>query len=263
VKRATDRGTFLRVGIAILLLTVTAFVLVAVWRSAEPSYQGQSLGRWLEQYHSARGTGTSSVKAEEAIRQMGTNALPTLIRMICARDSLIKQAVMKWSSKQKFIKFTFTPATKLRYQAQAGYEILGPAAKAQVPELTVILTNDNVGQVRQCTASALGFIGEDAKSAASALLVTAKDQDNQVRNSSLWALSRIHADPELVLPGLIEGLDDSFSVARENAAIALARYGPLATSAVPALVRTITINRAAHSALLQIEPEAASSAKAK
>ncbi len=170
---------------------------------------------------------------------------------------------MKWIPKQQFIKFSFTPASKRRYQAQAGYEVLGASAKTQVPQLTAILTNDNIPHVRQCTASALGFIGEEAKSAASALLVSAKDQDNQVRNSSLWALSRIHADPELVLPGLIEGLDDSFSVARENAAIALARYGPLATSAVPALVRTIPINRAARSALLQIDPEAASGLKVK
>jgi HEAT repeat protein len=258
MKRAADRNTLLRVRIAILPLAVTAFVLVALWHSAEPSYQGQSLSRWLDQYHSARGTGTPSVEAEESIRQIGTNALPPLIRMIRARDSSLKETAMKWSSKQQFIKFSFTPASRRRYQAQAGYQVLAAEAKAQVPQLITILTNDSSAQVRQCTASALGFIGEDAKSAAAALLVTAKDQDKQVRNSSLWALSRIHADPELVVPGLIEALDDSFSVARENAAIGLRRYGEVATSAIPALVRTIPVNRAARSALLQIDPKAAS-----
>ena len=132
-----------------------------------------------------------------------------------------------------------------------------------MPELSRILTNDNLAGVRQCAASALGFIGPDAKSAASALLVTAKDRDDQVRNSSLFALSHIHAEPELVLPGLIAGLDDSFSIARENAAIALARYGPLATSAIPALVRTMATNSAAHYALRAIDPKAASAAEPK
>lgn len=262
MRRAANRIALLKVGSAILLLGVTVFVLVALWKSAEPSYQGQSLSRWLEQYHSALGTGTPSVEAEEAIRQIGTNALPTLIRMIRARDSWLQETLMKWMSKQKFVKFGLTPASKLRFQAQAGYQVLGAAAKAQVPQLIKILTNDSIAQVRQCTASALGGIGEEAKSAAPALLVTAKDQDDQVRNSSLWALSRIHSDPKLVLPGLIAALDDSFSIARENAAIALGRYGESATSAVPALVRTIAINRAARSALQQIDPEAASRLRA-
>lgn len=248
---------------AILLLAVTVFVLVRLWQPTEPSYKGKSLSHWLEQYHSARGTGTASGEAEEAIRRVGTNALPTLIRMIRVRDSWLKETAMKWSSKQEFIKFSFTPASKRRFQAQAGYQVLGAAAKAQVPQLMTILTNDSIAQVRQCTASALGFIGEEAQSAVPALLITAKDPDNQVRNSSLWALSSIHADPELALPGLIEALDDSFSVARENAAIALGRYGELATSAVPALVRTKAVNRAARHALLQIDPEAASHLEAK
>src|ERR1700747_2106970 len=111
--------------------------------------------------------------------------------MIRAHDSLLKRVVMKWTSKQNLIKVTFTPATKLRFQAQGGYQVLGPAARAQVPRLMLILTNDTVAEVRQCTASALASIGEQAKSAAPALLVTAKDRDDRVRGNSLWALSRI------------------------------------------------------------------------
>jgi hypothetical protein len=85
-----QRGILLAAGCAVLL-EISAFVLLAFWGSAEPSYQGQSLSRWLEQYQSARLSGTRSVEAAGAIRQMGTNALPTLIRMIRARDSLPKQ----------------------------------------------------------------------------------------------------------------------------------------------------------------------------
>ena len=251
----------LTVGLALLVLSVAALITIARWRSTQPRYGGRPLSVWLQQYHSASANLSPSPEAEDAIRRIGTNALPTLLRMIRARDSVLKQMALKWGAKQHLIKLNLIPASKLRYQAQAGYEILGPAAKAQVRELIEILTNDTVAQVRQCTASALGFIGEDAKPAVPALLVAAKDPDNQVRNSSLWALSRIHAAPELVVPGLIEGLADSFSVARENAAIALGGYGTLATSAVPVLVRTMGVNRAASSALLQIDPEAASRAE--
>jgi HEAT repeat protein len=257
------RGISLAIGCAALLVAISAFVLLRFWGSAEPSYQGQSLSGWLEKYQSTRVNGRRSPDAEEAVRQIGTNALPTLIRMLRARDSSLKQAAMKWSSKQRLIKLNLTPATKLRFHAQAGYDILGPTAAAQVPELTLILKNDNVAQVRQCAAAALGSIGDQALSAVPVLLMTAKDKDQMVRNNSLWALSRIRSDPELVLPALIGGLDDSFSVARENAAIALGRYGPLATSAIPALVRTMRTNGAAYSALLKIDPDAASREAAK
>lgn len=256
-----NRSNFLRLAIAALLLAVTTIVFIAFRRSAEPSYQGQPLSRWLEQVDSNRASATSSEQAKAAIRHIGTKALPTLIRMVQARDSALKQAVLKWSAKQTLIKFDFTPAGTRRNQAQRGYEILGPEARTQVPALGQILTNDGLAGVRQCAASALGWIGPEAKSAAAALLITAKDQDTFVRNNSLWALSRIQADPGLVLPGLIKGLDDSFKVARENAAIGLAQYGPLATSAVPALVRTMKSNTAAKYALRQIDPKAASRQK--
>jgi HEAT repeat protein len=145
----------------------------------------------------------------------------------------------------------------------SGYEVLASSAKAQVPELSRILTNEELAGVRQSAAGALGSIGPDAKSAASALLITAKDKDALVRCSSVWALSRIDADAGLVLPGLIERLDDSFANTRQFAALALAKYGPLATSAIPALVRTMTTNREARRALLAIDPKAASGLEVK
>ena len=245
------------------------FVLAVLWPPAAPHYQGKSLNQWLGLYYSSITSGTPAPQAKQAIRQIGTNALPTLIRMIQAQDSFIKSKLMDVASKQHFLKLNLTPASTLRFQATMSYQILGAAAKAQVPELTIILTNDDTdevsqsAEVRQCAATALGFIGEEAKPAAAALLVTAKDEDNQARNSSLWALSRIHADPALVLPGLIEGLNDSFHIARENAAWALAQYGTLATSAVPTLIRTTNINPAAYAAILTIDPAAVSSTNGK
>lgn len=265
LKRPTDKIILFSVVVAIFLFSVAVFAFFGSWRSADPSYHGRSLGAWLEQYRSALTSGPESgqrAEAEDAIRHIGTNALPVLIRMVRSRDSRLKELLMKWSSKQTLVKFDLTPAGEIRFQAEGGYMILGSTAEGQVLELSQILTNDPIAGVRQSVAAAIGSIGPVAESAASALLISAKDSDHQVRNNSLWALSRIQADPGLVLPGLINALDDSYSIARENAAIALGRYGPVATSAVPALVRTTPINGAAYHALLKIDPEAASRAKA-
>lgn len=121
----------------------------------------------------------------------------------------------------------------------------------------MLLTND-VAEVRQCAAGALGFIGEDARAAAPALVIAARDWDPQVRNSSLFAMSHIHADLNLCLPALIAGLSESNHVARENATFALVHYGPLAVSAIPALSNTIRINPMAMWAISQINATNAS-----
>jgi HEAT repeat protein len=268
MQQTTRTSTLLKIGFAVIVLAATALVLVALWPTAEPSYQGQLLSRWLEQYQSnishlplSPRAEEAARQAEEAIRRIGTNALPTLIRLVRVRDSSLKLMVMKWSAKQSLIKLDFTPASVRWSQAEWGYRILGQAARTQVPELNQILANGNPPGVRKCVASALGNIGPEAKSAAPALLIAAKDQNAQVRNSAFWALWHVNADPEIAVPGLIKGLDDPDDLARENAAIALGRYGPLATNAVPALVRTMAINRAAHDALRQIDPEAARAAR--
>ncbi len=125
-----------------LVIAVATLVPVATGPPAAPSYRGKSFRHWLDQYYSAYGSRAQpsrAAEAEEAIRQMGTNALPSLIEMIRARDSFLKQTVMNLASKQTLIKLNFTAASNLRYQAQAGYQALGPTAKAQDPQLIVIL----------------------------------------------------------------------------------------------------------------------------
>ena len=112
-------------------------------------------------------------------------------------------------------------------------------------------------------ASALGFIGPEARVAGPALFRAAKDTDGLVRNNAIWALSRILPDPQLTIPVLIASLDDVHPIARENAAIGLAKYGQEAKAAVPALLRTLATNRSAGWALKKIDPEAAAKAGVK
>ncbi len=251
-----------RLGIATALFTIGGILLFAFWPPREPSYAGKSLGYWLRQdFWSIRVGKGPSPEAEDAVRKIGTNALPTLIQMLRARDSRLKLALMKWSAKQSLINFQFNSSWERRSQGQVGYLILGPAAAQQVPELIQILAHDNLPGARQGSADALGRIGPQSKPAASVLLHAATDQDKLVRNNSLIALTTIDAEPALVVPALIHGLDDPWFPIREHAARALPRYTPMATNAVSALIRTAPTNKAAYTALLQIDPNAASRIK--
>src|SRR4051812_24470518 len=113
------RSTVLsRAGIATALFALVGGILLfAFWPSREPAYAGKPLSYWLRQdFWSIRGGKGPSPQAEDAVRQIGTNALPTLIRMLRARDSRLKLALMNWSAKQSLIKFEFSSSWERRSQ---------------------------------------------------------------------------------------------------------------------------------------------------
>ncbi|MGO8928123.1 MAG: HEAT repeat domain-containing protein [Limisphaerales bacterium] len=253
----------------------------------EPVYQGKRLSVWLETYSQEMMTSHHYVGPEEqaiwlhqidsveqAIRHIGTNALPVLIVRLRAQDTLLKELMMTSADKQKLVHFHFKSADQRRGEAVWGYEALGPLARAQVPSLITTLTNDRSPMVRQAAASALAAIGPEARLAAPALFHAAKETNVYVRCCAFIALTRIRPDPHLTVPVLVAGLDDPFPVARLNAATALGNYGSEAREAVPALRRMLATNSAftveqaqlhtaAADALKAIDPEAAAQAGVK
>src|SRR6266849_1668863 len=86
-----------------ILLAVLVVALIGglgwlVLRPREPAYQDKPLSAWLEQYYGSNLTlitdtnSPARLEAENAIRQIGTNGLPLLLRLISTRDSpLTKQ----------------------------------------------------------------------------------------------------------------------------------------------------------------------------
>ena len=212
-------ATILSVGATSLVLEKTIFNL------PEPVYQGRKLSRWLEEYNA----GQLSQQASEAVGQIGTNSLPFLIKWIRSENRQKRNAVV------------------------AAYGILGSSAVVQVPELTKMLSNKTSTTVRLASAAALGQIGTEAQSSIFALIETSEDKNNLIRNNALWALGRIHQQPDLVIPVLIERLNDPDRTVGENAAVGLAAYGTNAIVAITALENVASENRAAKFALEQIE----------
>jgi HEAT repeat protein len=255
------KGNFRRL---IILMSPMALVLatgVAFHTPArkEPEYQERPLNSWLYQMVQTKldKNPYDHEQAAEAVRQIGPKALPNLMDLLRTEDAGAKRTVIKWAAKKKLFGVKFTPAAVSREYAAVGYEALGSVARVHIPALCEILTNHPTAHARLCAARSLGFIGVGSDGAASALLRGVRDENEWVRNDSLWALGRIQAELDLVAATLIDALDDSFPVARENAAIALGNYGPRASAAVPALRRTRSINRAAALSLARIEPDPA------
>ena len=273
-----------RVQIALAVALVTLAGVIA-WqglrlREREPLYQGKRLSVWLEIAYKAKWSRThwpdnerpeqALMQAMQAIRHIGTNALPVLIDMLHAQDSRLKEVMMTWAQKQKLVHFHFKSADQRRWEAVWGYEALGPLARAQVPSLSDTLTHDPSAEVRRAAACALGYIGPKARLAAPALFRATKDMDAGVRTCAVEALGRILPDPQRTIPVLVAGLDDLCLNVEEAAAIGLGEYGPEARAAVPALVAMLATNNAAEldyavlrTALKKIDPAAAAKAGVK
>ena len=72
----------------------------AISQLREPVYRGKTLSAWLDAYPYSIGIGDgfgghrAEDQADEAVRQIGTNALPTLLQRLGACDSTLKVKIM-------------------------------------------------------------------------------------------------------------------------------------------------------------------------
>ncbi len=160
-----------------------------VLTASEPSYEGRLLHVWLADFD-LYGTRRPE-KATEALRAIGTNALPLLTRMIRAKDSRWKSALIALNDRQSVIHFELVEARVIRYRAVEGYRILGAQARSGVAALIQIMTSELSAGVRSDVATALGSIGPDAQAAIPVLLKAADDPNPQLHRSALFALANI------------------------------------------------------------------------
>ena len=194
------------IGLIALLLTLALGLILA---SREPEYGGRSLGSWLGDLdYGMVGFNPSAVSnAESAVREIGPRGVPTLIDMMSYRESSLRARLQKVLAKQKIVKMKEPlPAERVQWRGARGAWVLGPGAKAAIPELIILLTN----------------------------------QSTWVRGSAAMALGKIGTNAALAVPALVKALDDPNPDVRTCTAIGLGNIGPAAVQAIPALVRHFT-----------------------
>src|SRR3954452_17069213 len=88
-----------RIVLVVLFVVIVGGVGWLVLRPHEPVYQGKRLSLWIEGYWHAK----HPEEINEAIRQMGTNTLPYLLRIMRTRDdSPLKLKLVELAAKQKW-----------------------------------------------------------------------------------------------------------------------------------------------------------------
>src|SRR5437773_6189772 len=253
-----------QVELAFLLVATAGVIVWQGLREREPVYQGKPLSVWLQRYntHGSFIGLRPEPKADEAVRQIGTNAIPTLLHMLSAHDSKLKLALMRSSGKYHFMGIPVVPAFFPTRQAAAAFHALGANASNAVPRL-IQTYREKIGSDSQCgCAEALGWIGPAASEAIPDLVSAATNSDNTLRWVAVAALAHLHAEPEFVLPVLVAALRDPDPVVRKHAVWTLEGLGAAAELAVPALTQSLVdsnffMSTDVSNALKAIDPAAA------
>ena len=257
-----------RILLGILLIAVLGgFAWLILSQPNEPIYQGKPLSYWCEQYSASSWlypTNEPDKQSETAIRTIGTNAVPTLLRMLKATDSKLKLKLFQLAAKQHLVDIKWKSAELLHYEALDGLFALGTDAHSAVPDLVEIYNERHLLGILHL----FGCMGPAAADAVPRLVQDTSDANYNVRFSALWALGNIHAKPDLAVPALIRSLHDPMDGNRARAAISLGAFGIDAKSAIPELIKVLTdpstdVKNDATSALKQIDPEAAAKAGVK
>jgi hypothetical protein len=138
---------------ALVVFVVLVGMLVTIPNNREPSYQGLTLTQWLIDYDTAKGDvgNLNPARARKAkvtletsaraIKKIGTNAIPFLLKKLTAKDTAFEQRLKSLLQKQSLIQFQFKDPRRDQRLGTLGFEILGKDAKPATADL-IMLTKD-------------------------------------------------------------------------------------------------------------------------
>lgn len=183
---------------ATLLVMVVALVYLALPK--EPRYQGRTLTEWLKVYdtpiqpqHQGDPPITLPTQtmqfAMAGVRAIGTNAIPTLLGWLQAKDSPAKMKLNTFLDRQSFFHFRFKTVHDENRKACTAFLILGHEASAAVPKL-IELTYSPDAELRRRALDSLIWIQPEKNVLFPLLLRLLKDPDPGVNGCAAFCLAR-------------------------------------------------------------------------
>jgi len=255
----------------VLILIATCFVSVESAQGSEPSYKGQPLSEWLLvlKLQQLSGNHEDEIPAgmeqpEDAIRQIGTNAIPALLDILGATDKNKWRMLAKLKSRDFREQFLHrdTNLNDLRGVAVDAFGILGTNAVSAIPQIKklfrdwetcseagqtlaelgpegiAVLTNGLSDENADIRGMTIWVIGEkapmDSNTIARLMIGCLKDP----QNGGAAARYLAGKDPALAIPALLPLLDDDSTI--PSASRALSSYGAMAEVAIPKLLSIYT-----------------------
>jgi hypothetical protein len=191
-----------RIFIILAVCVLVGIGVVAFWRGErEPEYNGKKLSAWLTV---AAGQGwdepdsSETLQALAAVRSIGTNALPCLVKWIQFEQPKWRKDIS--TAYQKFPRGLYNESIALwllshdekgRRLAPLGFGILGPAAGPAVPDLVNLLKQPRKVQQKKEIIFCLGNMRGGATAALSYLQQFALDPKSELRDDAGFAMENI------------------------------------------------------------------------
>jgi hypothetical protein len=253
----------------IIILSLLALSSV---QAAEPSYNGKPLSEWLlilKIGYTSADERAERADAREAIQQIGTNAIPTLLDILGATERNKGWVLSRLKSKgfRKMYHNQNVPTDDLQDTGVEAFGLLGTNATPAIPKINklfrdwetcspaaqvlaglgpegvAVLTNGLASENDDIRGVTIWAIGEkssmDSNTIARIMIASLKDPHNR------WSAAKYLGgkDPAMAIPALLPLLDvnpktDFASIA--NAALSLSSYGAAAKVAVPKLLLLFT-----------------------
>jgi hypothetical protein len=174
------------ISLAVLLVGVLVLCLV---QPKEPSYQGRKLSEWLRYYYESgwdldkfADVGASTRASEHAVKEIGTNAIPALLRWLKTKASPIKIKLNSLLDRQSVISFRFKTTNDWSKLAECGFLMLGDDAMPAVPAL-VRLSNSQDEKQREHALLCILYIDKDKKRLLPVLLQLFRSPTNDLTST--------------------------------------------------------------------------------
>ncbi|MBI3414511.1 MAG: hypothetical protein HY043_04185 [Verrucomicrobia bacterium] len=188
-----------------LALVLIAVALAVIWAKSNSAtyYQGKPLDSWLTQLQAPNSTDRQA--AEEAVRAIGTNAIPSLIEYLARTNTWMKVratgALSPVANRLGLVDWDRWSENFYHSRAMCGFRTLGTNAQPATPALLELLASPQF-QIRRNAAFALSCASpNDATKEAWRLLGVTNTQDTLVGLDIVNALRSVHygkLDPEFM-----------------------------------------------------------------
>jgi hypothetical protein len=182
--------------LAAAVLVIGALTL-ALCRDREPRYQGRTLTDWENEFrHTHHGIWPNHINDPQAepsliaIRQIGTNAFPFLLRELAARDTPLRKRIASFVNRYHLTSKRMEPATLRQLHAISILRLIADRAQPMVPDLIKLTTNPDSG-IRNIALMALMVIRPDRQTMLPVLRRLIHDPDESVHQNAEMDLADI------------------------------------------------------------------------
>ncbi len=232
------------------MLGCGVMALVLAWLGSwerEPTYQSKRLGDWIDSIASAPGRAQASV-AEEAVRQIGTKAVPFLIKWMAQPPSKLRRVLNDLQHQklgERMPRSVSVDHMSLRGEhASLGFRALGDQAGFAAPELLKELRRAKDPMVRLRFVNALQAIGPAGLVALCQVLtnysVLPSSAAPSPQKQVLLCLPLWGTNAAIALPAVIQCLKAADTEVAADAAVALGLVGRGHAEALEALTNAIS-----------------------